>query len=374
MTLYQTDRPMIPFLCADLSNVMSSVMARFIKSDVIANANTVSKLMSVDVADKNNLAYVSKVDVGFCADKILKNLLSTKKISEKREWEFRMDCRKALQSLAEKLQDKSPLHYTLVRNMDCLDPRRMVENGETCINKLKILLKVMTEAKKIDENDCDDVVKQYRLFLRDVVASRSAEFADFNPATDRVDTLLYQKIAGEKLYDKLWNAVAPLLLISHGNASVERGFSINRQIEVENMKEGAYSAQRLVCDHLRSVGGVDNVVVTKALLKSASSARQRYVYHLEEQKKKMATETLHTKRKALFDEIDEIKRKKTRLEKDALSLQQSADEFTLKAEDLGNLTYIVKSNSLRLSAKTKHEQIKKLEEELHEKEKTLQNI
>lgn len=159
-------------------------------------------------------------------------------------------------------------------------------------------------------------------------------------------------VAGEKLDDKLWNAVAPLLLLSHG----ERLF--NRQIEVKNMKKGTYSAQRLVCDHLRSVGVVDNVVVTKALLKSASSARQRYLYHLEEQKKKKATETLHTKRKELFDEIDKLKRKKTRHEKDASCLQQSADEFALKAEDLGNLTEISKSNSLRQSAKTKHEQIK----------------
>lgn len=52
------------------------------------------------------------------------------------------------------------------------------------------------------------------------------------------------------------------------------------------MKKGTYSTQRLVCDHLRSVGGVDNIVVTKALLKSTSSARQRYLYHLEEQKKR----------------------------------------------------------------------------------------
>lgn len=53
LNLYQTDRPMIPFLGADLSNVMSSIMARFIKSDVMANRKIVSKLMSVDIADKN---------------------------------------------------------------------------------------------------------------------------------------------------------------------------------------------------------------------------------------------------------------------------------------------------------------------------------
>lgn len=85
-------------------------MARFMKSDVMANANTVSKLMSVDVADKNNLAHASKVDVGFCADKTLKNLVSTKKISEKIELEFRMDCRKCLQSLAGNGRKSKDMH------------------------------------------------------------------------------------------------------------------------------------------------------------------------------------------------------------------------------------------------------------------------
>ncbi|XP_060782876.1 uncharacterized protein LOC132890101 isoform X1 [Neoarius graeffei] len=373
LTQYQTDRPMILFLGGDLFNLMSSIMARFMKSDVMANANTVGKVMSLDITDKNNLAHASKVDVGFCAEKVLKNLVSTKKISEKAELEFRNECRKSLQSLAGKLQEKSPLHYSLVRNMDCLDPRRMAENGEACITKLKRILKVMTDVKRLDENNCDDVVKQYRVFVRDVV-SRNSDFADFNPATGRVDTLLYTTMAGDKNYDKLWSVVAPLLLLSHGNASAERGFSINRQIEVENMKEGSYSAQRLVCDHLRSVGGIDNFVVTKALLKSASLARQRYLHHLEEQKKDKEKEILHAKRKAVFDGIDELKRKKARLEKDAASLQKSADDFAQKAEDLGDLTYIAKSNSLRQSAKTKYEEMKKLNEALVEKQKLLANI
>lgn len=137
-----------------------------------------------------------------------------------------------------------------------------------------------------------------------------------NLTQGQVDALLY----GKRKCMKLWDVVAPVLLLSHGNASVERGFSVNRQIEVENMKEGTYRAQRLVSDHLRSVGGVDNFVVTKALLKSASSARQRYVFHLEEQKRQKVTEKLNTKWKVLFD---------------ASSLEQSADEFVLKAEDLG---------------------------------------
>ncbi|KAK9977059.1 hypothetical protein ABG768_018880 [Culter alburnus] len=93
---------------------------------------------------------------------MLKELVSSQKISEKRVLEFRMDCRKCLLTLAGKLQEKSPL----VCSMDCLDPGRMASNKDSsCINKLKNILKLLTETKRVDENECDDILKQYRKFI-----------------------------------------------------------------------------------------------------------------------------------------------------------------------------------------------------------------
>lgn len=130
----------------------------------------------------------------------------------------------------------------------------------------------------------------------------------------------------------------------------------------------------VLCDHLRSVGGIDNFVVNKALLQSASSARQRYIFHLEEQKKLKGAEKLNMKRKTLSDEIDELKKKRARLQKDASAMEQSADDLALKAESVGNLTFIAQSNSLRQSAKTKCEEIKRLNDELDDKQKIIQSI
>lgn len=75
---------MISFLAADLSNVISSIMDAFLKRDMRANANIVSKLRSVDVIDKPNLIHASKVDVGFSAHIMLMKLMSSKMVSEKR--------------------------------------------------------------------------------------------------------------------------------------------------------------------------------------------------------------------------------------------------------------------------------------------------
>lgn len=40
------------------------------------------------------------------------------------------------------------------------------------------------------------------------------------------------------------------LVLSHGQASVERGFSINKELIVENPKELSLVAQRLIVDLL----------------------------------------------------------------------------------------------------------------------------
>ncbi len=67
---------------------------------------------------------------------------------------------------------------------------------------------------------------------------------------------------------------------------MERGFSVNKNITVANMKERTLIAQRVIVDRLHHVGGVTNVVMTKEPLKSAGCARQRYHEYLDEEKKK----------------------------------------------------------------------------------------
>lgn len=117
-----------------------------------------------------------------------------------------------------------------------------------------------------------------------------------------------------------------LLLLSHGQATVERGFSFNKQIEVENLQERSFLSQRLVQDYIRSVGGTLNVPITKQLILSAGAARQRYVTYLDEQKKKKKEkQQMILKRKCVTDKINETRKKKSRVEMDVDALLKSAD-------------------------------------------------
>ena len=55
----------------------------------------------------------------------------------------------------------------------------------------------------------------------------------------------------------LWTVVKLVLVLSHGNASVEGGFSVNKELLIENMHEETAVAQRVVYDAIL-IAGMDD--------------------------------------------------------------------------------------------------------------------
>ena len=314
LTLYQTNKPMVPFLAKDLFQLLKNLMCRFLKPNVMKVVKSVDKLLDVDVGlDANQLDH-TKIDVGFSAERIITKQQSTNgQATQLKVLEFRVACKECLK--------KSPLKYSLVSNLRFLDPPMMcnLEAKDLCIKCLKKALNYLVNQKRIKEETCDEVVQQYKQCVHEVVEGNQSGFSEFNPLTDRVDSLLHELMFKDKRFEKLWRLCRKLLLLSHGQASVERGFSVNRQIETENMKDKTYVARRRICDHVRAVGGIDYVLVDKSLLLSVSAARQRYMTNLENQKRLNKEKKKGEKRKSIEDEIEKLRTKERRLSADELS-------------------------------------------------------
>ena len=97
------------------------------------------------------------------------------------------------------------------------------------------------------------------------------------------ERILFERMANES-YKSLFSVVKLILILSHGQATVERGFSVNKEVEVENLKEHTLVAERIVCDHVNSVGGVLKVELSKPLLLSVKMSRQRYEKYLDQER------------------------------------------------------------------------------------------
>jgi len=279
--------------------------------------------------------------------------------------DFRMTCK--LQTTVEKLCDKTALNYQLTRNLKFLY-LRCITDRETNRKQLKVVIGLLVQCNRARESEADDILRQYGEYIEAMLKDHSAQFLNFKPQSDRLDTLFFQTMAEKEQYNKLWEVARMLLILSHGQAQVERGFSINRQMEQDNMDEETCTARRTVCDYVAHLGGADKVDVTnKHLLLHVTSARQKYCAYLDEQKAKKAAEQHSKKRKSILDEIDELKKKKQRLQKDVDVLSASADELAEKGEKSHCVSSFIKSNSLRRSVKDTMEDLRALEVQLDNK-------
>lgn len=136
-------------------------------------------------------------------------------------------------------------------------------------------------------------------------------------------------------------------------------------------------SHRLICDYVSICGGLLNVPITKELLASAASARSRYRMHLDQQKKMKITDDQAKKRKALEDDIEDLKKKKRILVQVSTSLQKDADQLAEDAEGKSGTLMahlITKSNTLRKRYKEKTNELQQIETELDTKGKELKSI
>ena len=252
------------------------------------------------------------MNIRFAADRILRELKGSKKLSEKQVFEFRRSCKAFLITMVKKLVDKSFLTYPLVRYMNFLDPRIFFAKKETSAEKCTRILHIMSEAGCITANECDKVMHQFNHFHDNSFTADSEAFKGFSVETGRVDTFYFDRLANKADLKELWRVVK-FLALSHGQATVERGFSSNKEVMVENLAQHSLVAQRVICDHVRSVGGVLNVFFSKELLLSAASGRQRYHTDIDEKRRENEATRRSERKRSLLEEISTFERKEEKI-------------------------------------------------------------
>ena len=147
LTKYQTDAPMMPFLARDLTELVKSVLRRFLKKEHLKM--TPEQTVKLDVTDKSLWVNHSAVDVGFGAESVLKVLRRKEKVSSRAIMEYNNECVDGLSKMVKKILEKSPLRYPLVHDMACLDPGLMYKAPEECVKKMKSLVHRLINAKQL---------------------------------------------------------------------------------------------------------------------------------------------------------------------------------------------------------------------------------
>lgn len=302
---FQSDLPLAPFVYGSLLSTMKTVMSRFVKPEIIESTTNVATL---DLQLKVNILPANKIDLGYATKLALRNCQG---VNEREVMEFRQDCCNAMSVLCQKLLEQSPLKYKLTKGISCFDPA--VAKQPTIRNaRLSTTLNTFVEHNWISGIQADTIQKEFRTVCESDVFTSAVQSLR---TVDRVDHFWMKNILPSFTdVRELPKFLKMIFIISHGNAALERGFSINKELLVENLHEQSLVGLRQVHDGVTARGGIHNVVVTKKLIHSARNAHTRYVEAQEKQRTTAEADLLaknEKKRTAIM--IKELNEKKKRI-------------------------------------------------------------
>ena len=104
-------------------------MGRFIKKDVLEQADSYPKLAAIEPCDKKNQVHCKHVEFGFAVRRSLKSVTDNKTISELAVLIFKTECLQLLSAMTAKLFERCPLKYPLVTYLSSLNPPKMISSA-----------------------------------------------------------------------------------------------------------------------------------------------------------------------------------------------------------------------------------------------------
>ena len=270
--------------------------------------------------------------------------------------------------MIENLSEKSPLNSLFARGTTIFDPKLLLEySKQKLIDRLKILLGEFMSLSILTSLHCDAVLSQFNNFVENEVKELKTDSFKFHPKNDRLDDFYFQHPFVNN-YKDLSFILRVVLTLSHGQASVERGFSFNNFSVKTNMTPATIISRRTIKDHLTAnVLKPHTVEITSSLIKASSSARQKYMDELEEAKKQK--EKTDAELKAVFITIEKLRKKVKTAEKAVALMEEEVTKYMELAEKKSDLSFAKTSNGLKRKGNETKQGIQMLNDQIAELEK-----
>ena len=234
------------------------------------------------------------------------------------------------------------------------------------------LIQSLYELSLLSAAEADQANQEYLKFMSSVVVTDKGKFLSFDQDKDRLDSFFGSLMQANADLFNLWKVCRIIFVLSHGQADVERGFNINGELLVENMKELSLISQRIVCDHFSACkNDLHNYQVDKKLLRSCKGAHMKYDNYLDNQKKIQVLTEKSRKRKLITDEIVIVKKEKKDLLDCIASLDTDITKYSFQLEKKKDFTLLTKANAFRNTKTEKEKSVAALDAALEKSEKDL---
>ena len=210
----------------------------------------------------------------------------------------------------------------------------MAHNKEECSLRFSVIVDKLYKNKWITSNDADLAKKEFDTFLESAQHEYKDELLIYDVKSKRIDHFIGSHVHGNDKCRKCWKIIMFVFVLSHSQSVAERDFSINEEVEVENLKKVSLISQLLVYDHITSSGkSLTEFKVSNNLVKSCRLADSCYVNALGDFIKAKVSDEKNLKRKLKMNEIAEVTEKKGAVESCIKSLEQNIESYSITTEE-----------------------------------------
>ena len=359
---YQTSKPMVPYLYQDLIQLVRSLLGIVVKNDVLEKCTTVQQLIKINLGDKDTFKTKrEELNLGFATESIIKQLVKKDSVQKNAVRNFVTNVQTCVVGTVNKIFERTPLGSIILSTAAIFNPESIMNstNGTLLLKKLKLLLQHLVSLKLIPAHHADKAFAQFPEFI-----SNEMKLVNGSEDIDRLDDF-YFKEAKIGVYPELASVLKIILTLSHGQADVERGFSLNKSSLQTNINENSVVGKRLVKDHMLANNlKPHEIVFTSQLRKSCRLAHSRYIAHLEDMREKKEKNKVEDAKQVMDSEIKNIKSQISDVEKTCNLLDEKFVKLVQVAEQKQDMNKITEANALKRKCEEKDEDKKKLEEAL----------
>ena len=289
-----------------------------------------TELKKIKLTNKGNFLKAKEINLGFGTRKCITDLKKSDLLSTKDHATFINDCISFITVIVSKLFGRSPLLSVIVRNANALNPNETAcREDEILQEKMNLILKHFLKLKIFSPPK----------FLEEVRRVNSHELGHSKTWEANLDDYSFKKLdVVVRRYRKFLFVLKIILTLSHGQTTVERGFSFGKPSLQVNKKEELNVAKKIVRDHpLATKTDLPYFEIPKKLIIACNTTHSKYKASLEKAAKDSA-KVLEKERREVFEkELKELEDKEKKVIRTCESLEGDSTKYSFEAETKSDL-------------------------------------
>ena len=203
-------------------------------------------------------------------------------------------------------------------------------DSEKC---LKGLLHQLMSLSILQPTFCDKVRESFHNVLTEDLVLHEEKFVSYDRATQRLDDFYFNSTVNVKKYPELSFVLKIVIVLSHGQVAVERGFSLRDQSLKENISAESLNAHRIITDNMISCNvKPETLYISNKLLLSAKCSRVKYEKAKKQNREKEESETRNHNLEIINEEIADVKAKAENLSKVNEHLDKEFEGFVYETD------------------------------------------